>query len=49
LIINLTSLLGKWTSLDKNFDILEGGEVKNNGRLKLILGLAGRYSMVNFC
>ncbi len=29
-IINLTSLLGKWTSLDKNFDILEGGEVKNN-------------------
>lgn len=29
-IINLTSLLGKWTSLDKNFDILEGGEIKNN-------------------
>lgn len=29
-IINLTSLLGKWTSLDKNFEILEGGEVKNN-------------------
>lgn len=29
-VINLTSLLGKWTSLDKNFDILEGGEVKNN-------------------
>ncbi len=29
-IINLTSLLGKWTSLDKNFDILEGGEVRNN-------------------
>ena len=29
-IINLTSLLGKWTSLDKNFDLLEGGEVKNN-------------------
>lgn len=27
-IINLTSLLGKWTSLDKNFDLLEGGEVK---------------------
>ena len=29
-IINLTSLLGKWTSIDKNFDIMEGGEVKNN-------------------
>ena len=29
-VINLTSLLGKWTSLDKNFEIIEGGEVKNN-------------------
>ena len=29
-IINLTSLLGKWISLDKNFDLLEGGVVKNN-------------------
>lgn len=29
-IINLTSLQGKWTSIDKNFDIMEGGEVKNN-------------------
>ena len=29
-VINLTSLLGKWTSLDKNFELLEGGEVKNN-------------------
>ena len=29
-VINLTSLLGKWISLDKNFDLLEGGEVKNN-------------------
>lgn len=29
-IINITSLLGKWTSLDKNFDLIEGGEVKNN-------------------
>ena len=27
-IINLTSLLGKWTSLDKNFDLLEGGGKK---------------------
>ncbi len=29
-VINLTSLLGKWTSIDKNFEIMEGGEVKNN-------------------
>ena len=29
-VINLTSLLGKWTSIDKNFDIVEGGEVVNN-------------------
>lgn len=29
-VINITSLLGKWTSIDKNFEIIEGGEVKNN-------------------
>lgn len=29
-VINLTTLIGKWTSLDKNFEILEGGEVKSN-------------------
>jgi hypothetical protein len=29
-IINLTTLVGKWTSIDKNFEILEGGVVKNN-------------------
>lgn len=29
-VINLTTLTGKWTSLDKNFEILEGGEVKSN-------------------
>lgn len=29
-VVNLTSLIGKWTSLDKNFEIIEGGEVKNN-------------------
>jgi len=28
--INLSSLLGKWTSLDKNFEIFEGGVVKSN-------------------
>lgn len=33
-IINLTSLLGKWTSIDKNFEILEGGEVKNNVKVE---------------
>ncbi|HAT62535.1 MAG TPA: hypothetical protein DCS83_08365 [Prevotella sp.] len=27
-IINLTTLLGKWVSLDKNFEIQEGGTVK---------------------
>lgn len=29
-VINLTSLLGKWTSIDKNFEILEGGNVQSN-------------------
>ena len=29
-VITLTSLLGKSISLDKNFDLLEGGVVKNN-------------------
>lgn len=29
-IINLTTLIGKWTSLDKNFEIEEGGIVKSN-------------------
>jgi len=27
--INLTSLLGKWTSIDKNFEIQESGDVKS--------------------
>lgn len=29
-VINVTSLLGKWTSIDKNFELMEGGQVKNN-------------------
>lgn len=29
-VINLTTLLGKWTSLDKNFEIIEGGMVNSN-------------------
>lgn len=29
-VINLTTLLGKWVSLDKNFEILEDGVVKSN-------------------
>lgn len=29
-VINLTTLTGKWTSLDKNFEIEEGGIVKSN-------------------
>lgn len=29
-VINLTTLQGKWTSIDKNFEILEGGEVSSD-------------------
>ena len=29
-VINVTTLLGKWTSIDKNFEIEEGGVVKSN-------------------
>lgn len=29
-IINLTTLTGKWTSLDKNFEIQEGGVVRSS-------------------
>ena len=29
-IINLTTLFGKWTSLDKNFEIVEGGLVNSS-------------------
>ncbi len=29
-VINLTTLQGRWTSIDKNFDIKEGGVVKSN-------------------
>lgn len=28
-VINITTLLGKWTSIDKNFEIQEGGSVKS--------------------
>ncbi len=28
-VINLTSLLGRWASIDKNFEIMEGGELKS--------------------
>ncbi len=28
-VINLTTLLGKWTSIDKNFEIQEGGQVES--------------------
>ena len=30
LVINLTTLLGKWTALDKNFELQEGGVVVSN-------------------
>lgn len=29
-IINITSLMGKWVSIDKNFEIQEGGTIKSN-------------------
>lgn len=29
-VINITSLLGHWTSLDRNFEIEEGGTVRSN-------------------
>jgi hypothetical protein len=29
-VLNLTTLMGKWTSLDKNFEIQEGGMVESN-------------------
>lgn len=29
-VINLTTLLGKWTSIDRNFDIKEGGVVESH-------------------
>ena len=29
-VLNLTTLMGKWTSLDKNFEIKEGGVVESN-------------------
>ena len=29
-VINLTTLLGKWVSIDRNFEILEGGQIKSN-------------------
>lgn len=31
-VINLTSLLGKWTSLDKSFEICEGGVVEGGAK-----------------
>jgi hypothetical protein len=30
-MVNLTSLLGKWTSLDRNFQIQENGVIESNG------------------
>ena len=30
LIVNITSLMGRWTSLDRDFEILDGGEVKSS-------------------
>ncbi|MCI6161171.1 MAG: hypothetical protein PUH24_02955 [Prevotellaceae bacterium] len=32
LVVNLTTLLGKWVSLDKNFELKEGGAVVSNAK-----------------
>lgn len=33
-ILNITSLLGRWTSIDKNFEITDDGEVKSSVRME---------------
>ncbi len=33
-VLNITSLLGKWTSIDKNFEITDDGEVKSSMKLE---------------
>lgn len=33
-IINMTSLLGKWSSIDKNFELTEDGEVRSSVKLE---------------
>lgn len=33
-IINMTSLLGKWSSIDKNFELTDDGEVKSSVKLE---------------
>ncbi len=33
-ILNITSLLGKWTSIDKNFEITDDGEVKSSVKME---------------
>lgn len=33
-ILNITSLLGKWTSIDKNFEITDDGEVKSSMKME---------------
>ncbi len=33
-VLNITSLLGKWTSIDKNFEITDDGEVKSSMKME---------------
>lgn len=48
-IINLTSLLGKWTSLDKTSKSSRVEKLRTTSRLSRILGHLGKFSMANFC
>lgn len=48
-VINVTTLLGKWVSIDKNFEIEEGGTVKSNVKAETNRGHRGRFSMATYC
>ena len=46
--INITSLLGNWSSLDKSFEIRREEKLHQIYNQKKTHGLSGRYLMVNF-
>ncbi len=41
-VINITSLLGRWVSIDKDFEIMEGGDVMTNNESQSDLWTAWR-------
>lgn len=47
--VNLTTLMGKWTSIDKNFEIQEGGLVESSIKPRPVRGPHGRFTMANCC